>query len=315
MEALKHTPINEAQVHRNGLQQLAEIARFHSNFRRNLEQSTQDANTISLAESFFHDFHKKSLDDFLYRIGFLSLDEVDKPTTPNTADERVGTALFMPFIKRVDDIMDSPTYPRFSSTEAFKSHLLDQPVTFGEPPITLSVTELKNLVMRHFNPEKQQVLEDYINRAADSQFRHSHLGEPGTYGYDDVFRYKIETTVEWFVAARRLLNIPPDPGFPMFSAQLIDDAVDMSSDARNHHVNMWIGTARDTGELDILLSDTNNQEATGKLAKVKRLYEERQVRHRMPRTYEFYMEQINKEVSQKRSRAAKMTVVAFSKLI
>ncbi len=78
---------------------------------------------------------------------------------------------------------------------------------------------------------------------------------------------------------------------------------------------MWIGTARDTGELDILLSDTNNQEATGKLAKVKRLYEERQVRHRMPRTYEFYMEQINKEVSQKRSRAAKMTVVAFSKLI
>ncbi|MCL5433126.1 MAG: hypothetical protein M1524_03380 [Patescibacteria group bacterium] len=286
---------NNARIFRSPIEYAHAFAGFRSSLKREVVSSDLDLPSQQKAIKFLRSFYDLSVKGILYRIPPIILNEPGFLGT-NSRNERTGVALFTCLVCVVDDIIDSPDFPTFSSPEAFKEFLLTRQIALKGPknkeePNSISVGEIKDLLLLLYDPKRQNIINGFFDNATRNHLEYS-VKEPGDYGYDYAFSYRRATTGLAAETARELAGIEKDTfvisdGKRGTAAQLIDDAFDILDDAVNKRINLWIGMAKDVGEIGILLNLMRDKGG---------FLRGRKIRRNMPKTLEKYMQVLENEL-------------------
>lgn len=283
-----------------------DIAKFDSFMQNAVIDSGLDPNSRAITEALIHGCFDSFKGQF-YKIAVLSQMEPGFPQT--TPREKVGLALFYAAGVIIDDTIDSPDFPKFSTPADFKSFLFNQEFQIGKPPKSYFIEQLTDFASVIFTPEKQKLVSNYIDSAAEAHWEYANRGKPGSYGLQDALDYRMRTTVEGARVSRQLVNLPVVDDKSMLWAQLLDDAIDMLSDARQESVNLWVGLANDTGEIGVILDEMN------KKSRIPDLVRGYGIRRKMPLTLKRYKEMSAEETKSKWSQSSRTFNTILSILI
>jgi len=141
-----------------------------------------------------------------------------------SSDERLAVVLFSGMVYHADDILDNSRQV-FSSHGELTDFLLDSPIRTGNDHITFG--EVFNRTLKLLPSGKKQALNHFVEEMVDLHIRVGNYGEVGEYGFEDVWKYKLQCNLAFartgFAISESNLRSSSNLSTSLLALQMYDD--------------------------------------------------------------------------------------------
>lgn len=182
---------------------------------------------------------------------------------------QAGVVFFMGYVNSIDDAIDEE-----GATQRAKATLTEmaaeKPLKVN-PSITMDM--LKEKMLACFEPDKQEVILDFLRNTVNSYHVLHSVPSGDQYGYDQAYQYHTDTNNRYLSVIATLIGTVVTPrqyvNFMQtgIAGKIIDDLLDCLDDTGT---NMLLGLARDNGELQYF-EEVRRKKAGQKLSKLHTL--------------------------------------------